>query len=99
MRPLRPFPLALGLGTDICHVVRIHNILRGPRRGRFVRRILAPEELTAAAAAAGLPDLTTADGGGAPGDGDGDGGPVRSTGLWKAAVFVAGRSVVFPTPC
>ncbi|KAM4056675.1 4'-phosphopantetheinyl transferase superfamily protein [Hirsutella rhossiliensis] len=90
MRPLRAFPLALSVGTDICHIARIHAILRGPRRGRFVRRILAPEEL--AAADDRLPGLT-AEGGlvAGDGDGDGDGGAVRKTGLWKMAVFVAGR--------
>lgn len=44
MRPLRAFPLAINVGTDICQISRIHGILRSPRGTRFVNRILAPEE-------------------------------------------------------
>lgn len=84
MRPLRGFPLALGVGTDICRISRVHGILRGPRRERFVRRILAPEEVAAAGERLLVPS-------GADGDSDGDGDEARKTGLWKMAVFVAGR--------
>ncbi|KAJ4390640.1 hypothetical protein N0V93_004238 [Gnomoniopsis smithogilvyi] len=45
-RILRKFPLSLGLGTDICHVIRIEGILKSSRGARFVRKILNPEERT-----------------------------------------------------
>ncbi|PTB80687.1 hypothetical protein M440DRAFT_1325702 [Trichoderma longibrachiatum ATCC 18648] len=45
MKPLRPFPFPLNIGTDICRISRIYAILRSPRRGmRFVNRIFSPEE-------------------------------------------------------
>ncbi|TFB03633.1 hypothetical protein CCMA1212_004266 [Trichoderma ghanense] len=45
MKPLRPFPFPLNIGTDICRISRIHAILRSPRRAtRFVNRIFSPEE-------------------------------------------------------
>ncbi len=44
MKPLRAFPFPLNIGTDICQISRIYGILAGPRRARFVERILAPEE-------------------------------------------------------
>lgn len=43
-RILRRFPFNLGLGTDICHVVRIESILNSSRGIRFVRKILSPDE-------------------------------------------------------
>lgn len=43
-RALRVFPYNLTVGTDICHVVRICNILASSRGGRFVHKILGPEE-------------------------------------------------------
>ncbi|KAJ4422294.1 hypothetical protein N0V82_003049 [Gnomoniopsis sp. IMI 355080] len=43
-RIFRRFPLNLGLGTDICHVLRIEGILRSTRGIRFVRKILNPDE-------------------------------------------------------
>ncbi|KAK2135080.1 hypothetical protein NOF04DRAFT_1202814 [Fusarium oxysporum II5] len=45
MKPLRPFPFPLNIGTDICQISRIYHILSGPRALRFVNRVLAPEEL------------------------------------------------------
>ncbi|PHH59205.1 hypothetical protein CDD81_3560 [Ophiocordyceps australis] len=44
MKPLRAFPLALGIGTDICQISRIHGILARGRGAGLVRRVLAPEE-------------------------------------------------------
>ncbi|KAL7949977.1 hypothetical protein V8C42DRAFT_309126 [Trichoderma barbatum] len=44
MKPLRPFPFPLNIGTDICRISRIYGILRSPRGMRFVNRILSPEE-------------------------------------------------------
>ncbi|KAI5463184.1 hypothetical protein BGZ63DRAFT_402522 [Mariannaea sp. PMI_226] len=45
MKPLRPFPFPLNIGTDICQISRIYRILDSPRAIRFVNRILAPQEL------------------------------------------------------
>jgi holo-[acyl-carrier protein] synthase len=45
MKPLRAFPFPFNIGTDICQISRIYNILSGPRALRFVNRVLAPEEL------------------------------------------------------
>ncbi|KAL6836718.1 hypothetical protein J3E69DRAFT_35644 [Trichoderma sp. SZMC 28015] len=44
MKPLRPFPFPLNIGTDICRISRIYGILRSPRGMRFVNRIFSPEE-------------------------------------------------------
>ena len=46
-RPILPFPspFPLNIGTDICHIPRILDILTSPRGGRFIRRVFAPEEL------------------------------------------------------
>jgi holo-[acyl-carrier protein] synthase len=44
MKPLRPFPFPLNIGTDICQISRIYGILKSPRGMRFVNRILSPEE-------------------------------------------------------
>lgn len=44
MKPLRPFPLPVNIGTDICQISRIYTILSGPRATRFVHRILSHEE-------------------------------------------------------
>lgn len=43
-RILRKFPFNLGIGTDICHVVRIESILKSSRGIRFVQKILNPDE-------------------------------------------------------
>ncbi|SCO36454.1 related to phosphopantetheine protein transferase [Fusarium fujikuroi] len=45
MKPLRPFPFPLNMGTDICQISRIYHILSGPRALRLVNKVLAPEEL------------------------------------------------------
>ncbi|KAH7145853.1 hypothetical protein B0J13DRAFT_329482 [Dactylonectria estremocensis] len=44
MKPMRPFPFPLNIGTDICQISRIYRVLSSPRGTRFVKRILAPEE-------------------------------------------------------
>lgn len=43
-----PFPFPLHIGTDICRTRRISRILRGRLGTRFIRRVLAPEELARA---------------------------------------------------
>lgn len=44
MKPLRAFPFPLNIGTDICQISRVYQILSGPRATKFVNRILSPEE-------------------------------------------------------
>ncbi|KJZ79787.1 hypothetical protein HIM_00501 [Hirsutella minnesotensis 3608] len=80
MRRLRPFALPLGVGTDICRISRIYGILDGPRRERFVRRILAPEELARDGSRIAV-----------DGTEGRNGGERRDPALWKMAVFMAGR--------
>lgn len=84
MKPLRPFPFPLNVGTDICQISRIYSILAGPRATRFVKRILTPEEL--ASHDARLQILTRRHGSDAAPVVDG-----RDPELWKCAAFVAGR--------
>ncbi|KAK3294047.1 uncharacterized protein B0H64DRAFT_399407 [Chaetomium fimeti] len=48
MPPPIPFPYPLHIGTDICRVARIAHILRSKQGSRFIRRVLAPEELARA---------------------------------------------------
>lgn len=45
----RPFPIALGIGTDICHVPRIYRLLINPNRSaqHFVTRFLNSTEIRA----------------------------------------------------
>lgn len=43
-RVLKKFPLNLNIGTDICHVVRIRNILESARAKRFIQKVLNAEE-------------------------------------------------------
>jgi phosphopantetheinyl transferase (holo-ACP synthase) len=45
----RPFPLAIGIGTDICHVARIYRILTKPKGSaqQFIRQFLNPREILA----------------------------------------------------
>ncbi|XWW99391.1 hypothetical protein V2A60_007401 [Cordyceps javanica] len=59
MRPLRAFPLPLNVGTDICQISRVYDILTTPRATRFVHRILAVEERPRFAALAGALPLVT----------------------------------------
>ncbi|KHO01549.1 4'-phosphopantetheinyl transferase [Metarhizium album ARSEF 1941] len=83
--PIRPFPFPINIGTDICQISRIYTILRGPRRTRFINRVLAPEEVAWHGARLNwsAADLKTDH---SPGDGG-----VRGTDLWRTAAFVAGR--------
>ncbi|OAA61315.1 4'-phosphopantetheinyl transferase [Cordyceps fumosorosea ARSEF 2679] len=82
MKPLRAFPLPLNVGTDICQISRIYNILTTPRATRFVERVLAREERPRLASLAGTLPLTGA-GGCDPSTRDPEG--------WKVAAFMAGR--------
>jgi holo-[acyl-carrier protein] synthase len=45
----RPFPFALGIGTDICHIPRIQKILTNPKGSaqHFFRKVLNPAETLA----------------------------------------------------
>jgi hypothetical protein len=45
----RPFPFALGIGTDICHVSRIYRLLTKPNRSaqQFVLKFFNPTEIRA----------------------------------------------------
>ncbi|KAL1836479.1 hypothetical protein VTJ49DRAFT_5081 [Mycothermus thermophilus] len=65
-----PFPLPLRIGTDICRVPRIAQILRRPPKepGRFVRRVLAAPEV---AFAPPVVRMMWQQGGGPPGKDDG----------------------------
>jgi phosphopantetheinyl transferase (holo-ACP synthase) len=40
-----PFPFPFSVGTDICHVKRIYNMLFAKKGPRLVRRILSEEEI------------------------------------------------------
>lgn len=101
MRPLRPFPFPLNVGTDICQISRIYHILRSPRGTRFVQRVLAPEEQGARRV-----DLGPAHGDGQrtdeailsraaasrkPWEGIHEELARRDPVVWKSAAFVAGR--------
>lgn len=92
MKPLRPFPLPLNIGTDICQISRIYGILAGPRRGRFVARVLTPEELGARGKfMQQLEAQKTQDGAAALEAGSHEILKRRDPELWKTAAFVAGR--------
>ncbi|TWU76395.1 hypothetical protein ED733_006646 [Metarhizium rileyi] len=83
---LRPFPFPINVGTDICQISRIYNILSSPRRIRFVNRVLAPEEVVRHDSRLKWPAASL--------KGDGDSERPRSDGqtdLWHTAAFVAGR--------
>ena len=94
-----PFPFPLHVGTDVCHIARIHAILNTPRAPRFIRRILAQEELARprqAIARIIAPGTPTPVGGGArsrPADETAD---PQASPTWDAAVFMSGRYVFIP---
>ena len=75
MKPPPAFPFPLNIGTDICHIRRIYDILRTPRASRFVGRILTEAERQQAASRLTFSSST--------GTNDAD--------VWKTAAFVAGR--------
>lgn len=85
MKPLRPFPLPLNIGTDICHIARIYDILQKPGGGGLIRRILTDGERQRASARLAplstprLGDVTRRQQQG------------RDPELWETAAFVAGR--------
>ena len=91
-----PFPFPLHVGTDVCNIARIHAILNGPRAPRFIRRILAQEELArprkpiakilesgASAPLSGSTRSRTAD----------ERANLQASPTWDAAVFLSGRYV------
>ncbi|KAK4460941.1 hypothetical protein QBC42DRAFT_331205 [Cladorrhinum samala] len=47
--PPLPFPLPISIGTDLCRISRIYEIIgsSAPRAQRFIRRVLTPEEIEA----------------------------------------------------
>ncbi|OAQ86706.1 hypothetical protein VFPFJ_00776 [Purpureocillium lilacinum] len=96
MKPLRAFPFPLNVGTDICQISRIYTILRGPRRARFVNRILAPEELAqrdprlAFLAGVGTTKSSSQTSAREAVKHDAEV-ALRETPLWKSAAFLAGR--------
>ena len=47
MKPLRPFPLPIRVGTDICQISRIFGIITTARGPSFVRRVLTAGEQSA----------------------------------------------------
>ncbi|KAK2592425.1 hypothetical protein QQS21_009877 [Conoideocrella luteorostrata] len=72
------------MDPDICQISRIYGILRGPRRTRFINRILAPEELRRYDSRLNsLKDAIIRR--------EVQNGDQRETGLWKTAAFIAGR--------
>ncbi|KAK0714668.1 4'-phosphopantetheinyl transferase superfamily, partial [Lasiosphaeris hirsuta] len=70
------FPFPIHIGTDICQISRIHAILSGARGARFIRRVLAEEEL---ARPRGHVKAVL----------DGDVGPVRDAAVFMAGRFAA----------
>lgn len=96
MKPLRAFPFPLNVGTDICHIAHIYDILRGPRAARLVGRILTEGERRHAASRLAplswTTTTTTTANAGMQGDGAGrDAVGKRDPDVWKMAAFVAGR--------
>ncbi|KAG6066233.1 hypothetical protein E4U16_000293, partial [Claviceps sp. LM84 group G4] len=88
--PLRPFPIPIHVGTDICQISRIYAILNSPRRSRFIHRVLAPEEVAQHGTRL-CGDIPVEE---ARSDRDGIGagkGDVKASALWKTAAFLAGR--------
>lgn len=102
MKPLRAFPFPLNVGTDICQISRIYTILRGPRRARFVNRILAPEELAqrdprlAFLAGVGTTKSSSQTSAREAAKHDAEV-ALRETPLWKSAAFLAGRCACPPS--
>ncbi|KAK2072441.1 hypothetical protein P8C59_006797 [Phyllachora maydis] len=96
-RRVLAFPLAVHMGTDICRIPRIYTMLGGPRGGRFIRRILADEELVQprrCIAAILLRDGGHRRGGrrpASPAPAPAQQRDRRDPELWTAAVFLAGR--------
>jgi phosphopantetheinyl transferase (holo-ACP synthase) len=43
----RPFPFALGIGTDICQITRINQALCGPNSRRFLKKLFNSSEMKA----------------------------------------------------
>jgi len=91
------------VGTDLCRISRIHDVLRDPRRGgRFIRRVLNPSELERAPEPVRLflratdapTDAERADAARTLADRD------REEGITaRAAAFIAGRLVVSSRHC
>lgn len=83
MGPLRPFPLPLNIGNDICQISRIYTILASRQRARFIRRVLTPEEQVAHKALVSEPQRGAVASAHAAAAEDPTG--------WKMAAFMAGR--------
>ncbi|KAH7328049.1 hypothetical protein B0I35DRAFT_7248 [Stachybotrys elegans] len=94
MKPLRPFPLPIHVGTDICQISRIHAILSGHQRLRFIDRILTSDEPSRrdSRLQATLHLNHSAPARTSKATRDNNGGVEDSEALlWKAATFMAGR--------
>ncbi|KAL6881394.1 hypothetical protein J3F83DRAFT_722125 [Trichoderma novae-zelandiae] len=102
MKPLRPFPFPLNIGTDICRISRVYAILSSPRGMRFVNRLFSPEEQArkdSRLQCLGHRPLNNALPGGTAGDSEMKSGTEtgseeiarRDPERWAAASFVAGR--------
>ncbi|KAJ9136443.1 hypothetical protein NKR23_g9841 [Pleurostoma richardsiae] len=97
-RAVLPFPFPLSIGTDICHIPRIHRILQHSERRRlqFVRRVLNATET--ARPHLREPIAWILDGRVPAKEGrrlgaaaEKDGGAGGASDLWRAACFMAGR--------
>ncbi|KAH8884816.1 hypothetical protein GQ53DRAFT_697131 [Thozetella sp. PMI_491] len=89
-----PFPLPLHVGIDVCHITRIHAILASPRGPRFIRRVLAAEELARPreSVAKLLKQDATRSGGSPVSKWPAERGNLGpNSPLWEAAAFMAGR--------
>ena len=82
MKPLRPFPLPIRVGTDICQISRIFGILATARGPSFVRRVLTEEEQAASKERLAI----VVEEGKMPKLGLGE-----EPRMWAAAAFLAGR--------
>ncbi|KAI5917135.1 hypothetical protein F4810DRAFT_697776 [Camillea tinctor] len=86
---LPKFPVPFTVGNDICHIPRILKILRGERTGpRFVKRILAPEEMEQPWTKPLISIILS------PASGDAEPAALRESEMWRAARFMAGRFAV-----
>lgn len=88
---MRPFPLPLNIGTDICRISRIYGILNGPRAARFVDRILAPEEQVRNEPRLQVLSRVRSETNRPVHHRHHDETELRDPELWKCAAFVAGR--------
>ncbi len=95
-----PFPFPLHVGTDVCHIARIHAILSTPRAPRFIRRVLAREELVRPRQAIAKilePGTPAPVSGGTRSRLAAETADPKASPMWDAAVFMSGRYVSPPS--